>query len=380
MQMIKRVFSLNLALISLFLASACGKTDESKKQEEQFETIELETEATEEPKSEAVTKQDPETVIPTLPEHMNPLTGLACDPSLVGQRPIGVMFNNIYDALPQIGLSNCDIIYEVLAEGGITRLEGIIFDYASLGNLGSIRSSRPYFVNIARAYDAIYVHAGGSEAAYSLMASIKNDHFDGVRGNFSIGSGNLFWRDRDRLNKGYNLEHTMFTRGSDVAVAVQQRKVRSSLNDPSFTAFCFDPAFESIGSGKSATFISVPHSTSYVSEFRYDSATDTYKHSHYKTAHIDGANGEQITSKNVFVLFTAQKVTDSYGRRAVTLTGEGSGYYFNGGEYVEIIWKRVNDDSSFKYYNTDGTELKVEQGKSYISLVDNKTKASVTIS
>lgn len=378
MKMAKRFVSALLAFIMLFSLCACASKQEPQSQEQteeqKFETIELDTE-------EITTETaEEEIVAPTLPENMNPLTGLECDPSLVGQRPIGVMFNNIKDALPQVGLSNCDIIYEVLAEGGITRFEGLIFDYASLGSLGSIRSSRPYYVNIARAYDAVYIHAGGSEDAYSLMSKIKNDHFDGVRGNFYVNGELLFWRDKARLNSGYSTEHTMFTRGSDVAQAIQDRKIRNQLNDPSFTAFAFDPAFESIGSGKTANYVKMPHSNYYISEFNYDPATGLYAHTHYKTAHIDGANGEQIKSTNVFLLYTKQKLADSYGRREITLTGEGEGCYLNGGEYTEIVWKRENDDAPFKYYNLDGTELKVEQGKSYVCLVDVKTKTSVTIS
>ncbi len=379
MKMAKRFVVALLAFVMLFSLFACASQDEkqtaAQTEEQKFETIELETE-TEEITEETVE----EIVVPTLPKNMNPLTGLECDASLVGQRPIGVMFNNIKAALPQVGLSNCDIIYEVLAEGGITRFEGLIFDYASLGSLGSIRSSRPYYVNIARAYDAVYIHAGGSEAAYSLMSSIKNDHFDGVRGNFYVNGELLFWRDKTRLNSGYALEHTMFARGSDIAQAVQDRKIRNQLKDQSFTAFAFDPAFEAIGSGKTANCVKIPHSNYYTSEFNYDSATGLYAHTHYNTAHIDGATGEQIKSTNVFLLYTKQRAVDGYGRREVTLTGEGEGAYLNGGEYTEIIWKRENDDAPFKYYNLDGTELKVEQGKSYVCLVDVATKNAVTIS
>ena len=376
MQMSKRFVFGFLAMVLLFSLFSCSKEPEKVTEESIFETLELET-TTEE---QMTTETEEVPVVPTLPENMNPLTGLPCDASIVGQRPIGVMFNNIREALPQVGLSNCDIIYEVLAEGGITRFEGMIFDYAKLDSLGSIRSARPYYVNLARAYDAIYVHAGGSEAAYSLMSSVKIDHFDGVRGNFYVGDKLLFWRDKGRLNNGYAIEHTMFARGSDVASAVQQRGLRNQMKDPAFTAFSFDPAFESIGNGQTANYIKVPHSNYYTSEFRYESSTGLYSHSHYNTAHIDGANGEQIKTTNVFLLFVKQRIADSYGRREVTLTGEGKGMYFNGGEYVEIVWKRASDDAPFKYYNLDGTELKVKQGKSYVSLVDVQTQASVTVS
>lgn len=377
MRNMKRFLAAFLALVNIFALISCASEPEQKTEESKFETLELKTETS---PLTTETETEEEDIVPTLPENMNPLTGFECDAALVGQRPIGVMFNNIRDALPQVGLSKCDIIYEVLAEGGITRFEGLIFDYASLGSLGSIRSSRPYYVNIARAYDAVYIHAGGSEAAYSLMASIKNDHFDGVRGNFYVNGELLFWRDKARLNSGYAIEHTMFARGSDIAQAIKDRSIRTQMKDPAFTAFSFDPAFASIGSGKTANYVKIPHSTYYTSEFNYDPTTRLYSHTHYNTAHIDGATGEQIKTTNVFLLYTKQKVADSYGRREVTLTGEGSGVYLNGGEYTQIIWKRENDDAPFKYFNSDGTELKVQQGKSYVCLVDVATQPSVTIS
>lgn len=367
----KRILSLLLVLCMVLSFFGCGSKESAATETAPAPTSESETETETEPAA------DPG---PSLPENMNPLTGLECDASLAGQRPIGVMFNNIKAALPQIGLSKCDIIYEVLAEGGISRFEGLIFDYANAGKLGSVRSSRPYYVNIARAYDALYIHAGGSEAAYALMASTGIDHFDGVRGNFYVGGNLLFWRDQARLNSGYAMEHTMFVNGGDIAAAVPQKNVRAKLKDPDFTAFRFDPAFTSIGSGKSATYIKIPHSTYYVSEFSYEADTGLYAHTHYGTKHIDGATNEQIKATNLFLLFVQEKKVDSYGRLGVTLTGEGKGYYMNGGEYTAITWKRATDDDPFQYLAEDGTELKVKQGKSYVVLVDTATESSVTIS
>lgn len=364
-----RIISLCLAVFMLFPLAACSKDEpatDTMEFVEQTTAPEVETE-TEEP-------------APSLPEYMNPLTGLATTPELAGKRPIGVMFNNLREALPQIGLSNCDIIYEVLAEGGITRFEGLIHDYASLESLGSIRSSRPYYVNIARAHDAIYVHAGGSEAAYALMSSTGIDHFDGVRGNFYVVDKLLFWRDQDRLNSGYAMEHTMFAKGADIAAAVSQKNLRTELNDSSFTAFHFDPAFSGIGSGKVANYIYIPHSNYSVSEFNYDSATGLYLHDQYGKDHIDGANNKQIATENVFVIFAEESYADSYGRLNIQLTGEGSGFYCNGGEYTEITWKRAGDADPFKYYKADGTELPVKQGKSYVVIVDTDTQNSVAIS
>ncbi len=365
-----RLLAIFLVVFMLLSVVACssGDTDEIKTKEEIDETaIETETEPEPEP-------------IPALPTNMNPLTGLECSEDLAGKRPIGVMFNNLKAALPQENLSKCDIIYEVLAEGGILRFEGLIFDYANAGDLGSIRSARPYYVSLAKAYDAIYIHAGGSDAAYSILNGGGIDHLDGVKGNFYVNDELLFWRNQNRLNSGYSLEHTMFVTGSDIVDGIAKKGFRTSMKEADFTAFAFDPAFEGIGSGLSAVSVSIPHSSYSVSEFQYNADSGMYLHSQYGGAHIDGTTNQQIQTKNVFILFTKQSLADSYGRRAITLVGEGQGYYLNGGEYVAITWKRAAENEGFRYYTADGAELKVCQGKSFISLVDSQTAASVTIS
>lgn len=320
----------------------------------------------------------PETVkpVPVLPENMNPLTGLECDASLVGQRPIAVMFNNLREALPQIGLSQCDIIYEVLAEGGILRLEGIIQDYAEIEKLGSVRSARPYYAELSTAYDAIYVHAGRSALAANVLSRLQINNLNGVEG----PGGAAFYRDQDRLNGGYAMEHTMFTSGENIVNVAKVLGYRTERNDTSFSAFKFDPAFKSIGSGISASYIKVPHSYYSVSEFKYNENDELYYHYQYDDAHVDGANNKHIATENVFILFADHSVNPDGKTLSIRLTGEGKGYYFSCGEAISIVWKRASETGTFSYYLEDGTELSVRQGKSFISIADNKIASAVTIS
>ena len=146
---------------------------------------------------------------PSAPLYTNGLTGEAIDePSNL--RPYAVMINNIKVAQPHCGVSKADIIYEVLVEG-TTRMMAIFSDISDAGALGSMRSIRPYFIEIARCYDAIVVHAGGSEQAYSDIATKGIDNMDGVRG--AYGSS-IFYRDPSRMHAGY--EHSLFTTGEKV--------------------------------------------------------------------------------------------------------------------------------------------------------------------
>lgn len=321
---------------------------------------------------ESVPEPEPE---PALPENMNPLTGLECDPDLVGKRPVAIMFNNLREALPQNGLSSCDIIYEVLAEGGILRLEGVLQDYKSVEKFGSIRSARPYYVEIASSYDAIYVHAGRSDLAAQHLKNLNVNNLNGVEG----PGGAAFYRDQNRLNSGYATEHTMFSSGEKIAAVIDALKYRTDLNNKEFSAFSFDPELNKVD-GTAATYIKIPHSYYSVSEFKFNATDNLYYHYQYNGPHMDEANGKQIAATNLFLLFADHKINPDGKTLNINLTGEGKGYYAVGGEMVPIIWKRASNTSPFTYYNTDGTELKVACGKSYVSIADSKIYSAITIS
>ena len=92
----------------------------------------------------------------------NPLTGEPIGEDWVNRRPVAIMLNNLKEALPQQGQSEADILYEVLAEGGITRMLGVYQSVEGVGKIGSIRSARPYYLELALGHDAVYLHAGGS--------------------------------------------------------------------------------------------------------------------------------------------------------------------------------------------------------------------------
>ncbi len=366
-----RAFSFVLSLLMLVSLFGCSQESPVTTQEEVAST---------EPEAVVVTTEEPASVdpepVPQLPENMNPLTGLECDASLAGKRPAAIMFNNLREALPQIGLSSCDIIYEVLAEGGILRLEGVVQNYQAIPKIGSVRSARPYYVELATAYDAIYVHAGRSALAAQYLTNLKVNNLNGVEG----PGGAAFFRDQDRLNSGYAIEHTMFTSGSKIAEVAGILKYRTDLNNKEFTAFSFDPAFAGLVNGSSATYIKIPHSNYSVSEFRYNANDQLYYHSQYGAAHIDGANNKQISADNVFILFADESLNPDGKTLNIVLTGEGRGYYANGGKIVPIVWKRSSNTGSFTYFNTDGSELKVACGKSYVSIADNDIYSAITIS
>lgn len=294
----------------------------------------------------------------------SPLTGEPLTATLTN-RPFAVTFNNIVDAMPQWGVSHADILYELLAEGGITRCLGILHDPANAGNLGSIRSTRPYLVDLAMAYDAVYVHAGGSDDGYSELSATGCDHIDGVKGS---NSGKYFYRDQTRLSSGYALEHTLFITGEDAVAYAAERDITLSREVPMDYGLTFaqnaTPA-----EGTKADKVTIDFaSSSKTTTMTYDPATGLYSAFQYGEDYIDAATGNPLTFRNLFLL-TADTHYDSKGYRVyITLTGTGEGWFACGGEMIPILWSREDVDSPFVYTKTDGTPLTLGVGKTYIAI------------
>ena len=148
---------------------------------------------------------------PALP-YVNPLTGEGCARDIAQKRPVAVMLNNLKKALPQLGVSQADIIYEAPAEGGITRMLAVFQSVEEVGNIGSVRSARDYYVSLAMGHDALYLHAGGSPGAYAAIKNWGAAAFDCVNGPYE---GTLFWRDKER-RKSMGMEHSVLTSGPTI--------------------------------------------------------------------------------------------------------------------------------------------------------------------
>lgn len=313
----------------------------------------------------------PETTvnIPEPEKFYSYLTGYEITEEEQKQRPVAIMLNNIWTAIPQIGISAGEVYYECAAEGGITRVMMVLNNYDKVGTIGSIRSSRDYFVDFLDNHDALYVHAGGSDQAYSKIIWRKTNNLDAV----TMYLPNVFWRDENRLaTMGY--EHSMMTSGEAIATEFKNKEYRLELNDnytPIFN-FCL-PEEEIVLGTEPANHIHINTTAVQTVDYVYDKETREYLRYQYNgDAHIDGATGEQISVKNVIILFTDISVIpgDTAGRLTVETVGEGRGYYITNGEVKEIKWSRSHNRAAIDMKYADGTELVVNCGKTFINVVD----------
>ena len=304
----------------------------------------------------------------------NPLTGLPAAESIVNNRPYAIMINNSSAAQPQLGVSQADIIFEIVVEGGITRMMALFQDVSDIGDIGSIRSARPYFVRIALGYDSIYIHAGGSADAYTVLKSTQILHFDGVNGSKQA----IFFRDAERRrNLGY--EHSLLSNGELIAECLPGYNVRLEHLDGYSNSMTFEPDAALTG-GVTAQNVKVQFSSSKTTAFAYSEPDNVYYASQFGKAYSDGNNNTQIGVSNLLVLHTSVSTVsgDTEGRMSVTTTGSGSGTYFCGGYGEPITWSRADIDEPFTFTTTDGTRLSFCPGKTYICIISNNNSTDIS--
>ena len=344
-------------LLTLLCLTGCGQKEEPASKTEESEPIPVEEPA---PEPEPI----PE---PIGPAGINPLTGLPMEPEYEQNRPVAVMLNNLKKAQPQLGVSMADIIYEVPAEGGITRMLGVYQTLDGVGNLGSIRSARPYYIELAMGHDALYVHAGGSPEAYQDLKSWKVDYIDGVNGSASQSA--VFWRDPERKkNKGY--EHSLLASGETIQSFWDNSKYpKTHQDDYSYPqTFTDDP----LTGGTAAEHIKLYYTSYKTGLFDYDAETGKYLVSQYQAPYVDGNTGEQVGVTNLLILETSISAIsgDTAGRLKVRTTGEGEGTLYRSGQCIPIHWSRSNRDVPFSYTTSDGQPLALGRGNSYVCLIN----------
>ncbi len=338
-------------------------------------------ETTAAPKEE--TTESPDTtatpVTPVEPEYINPLTGLPTTKELAATRPVAIMLNNIKIANPQDGIGSADIIYECLAEGGITRLMMVTLDHASLGVVGSVRSAREYFVEFSQNHDAIFVHAGGSDGAYSEIFARNLDYLDFVNGR-NVDA--YYYRDQWRVdNMGY--VHSVVTTGPRLAQAFAAKKFRTEISSTYDNPLSFvEYGTEYIPTEGKVNKITIPHSIVQTSSFVYDAENNKYDHYQFSgVLHIDRLTGEKVSTENVILLFMDENLipNDPAYRINVDTVGSGEGIYLYGGKYISIKWSRADKNSTIELTHTDGTPLEINRGKTFISIVATSTKSSISV-
>lgn len=284
-----------------------------------------------------------------------PLTGEAAENSKeANRRAIAVMVNNHVQARPYTGLTDADIVFEILAEGEITRLMAI-YQSNFPERVGSVRSAREYYFELADGYNAIYTYHG---AAKFVNQMIKDQEIDFINGAAYDNDGDLFERTTDR--KAPHNSYVLFSNLYDKAESLDYDLEKS----PEPLPFRDEDGQD----GTDATSIQITYSKSdaYNPVFIYDESSGDYKRTVQGETVVDAANNEEVRVENLFVVEASHRVFDSEGRREIDLESGGTAYLFSNGKMEEVQWEnRSGEIIPVK----DGKEIGFTPGKSWINIV-----------
>jgi uncharacterized protein Usg len=303
------------------------------------------------------------------PPGINPLTGLPIEEEFENRRPIAVIMNNMRAALPMYGIAQADIIYEVPIEGGITRMLAFFQDLTVAPEIGTVRSARLYFIDIAQAHNAILIHCGGSPQAYNAISSRNMAALDALRGY----EHRMFWRDAD-LRRQVGLEHSLFLTSEKAETVLET--VRFPIHHPEGYAHTLDftDTAETAGGQAAAEVIShIPGS--HASVFNYNDDDSLYYFSQRDMPFMDGNTDTQVAVRNLLILRTDINLIsgDTAGRLTIRTTGSGSGFYACDGKIIPIRWSKERHDAPYIYTHEDGTPLSLAKGRTYICIVTNRS-------
>ncbi len=293
------------------------------------------------------------------------LTGEWVTPEQNNKRPVAIMINNVADAIPQSGIGQADIIYEMVVEGSITRLEAVFSDYSGLDKIGPVRSARQYYVRNAEQLDAIFAHIGTSTLADQEIAKGLVDDMDGM-----TGLGNVFiYRDNARV-----APHNAYTSEDGLNQAIAQAGFETEHGSSYTRMFMFNQVDKAPEAGATAKKVVVDYHYNHP-WFEYNEESKEYDRFQLGEAQIDDQTGEQLHFKNLIVCFANIYNVDGYLMETVNTTS-GDGFYATDGVYIPITWRY--ESGTIHYYTADGKQLMMNPGKTFISWYYDDERSGVT--
>ena len=297
-------------------------------------------------------------------------------------RPLGIMIENHENSRPQSGINSADIIYEIVAEGGITRFLNIFYCQAPV-QVGPIRSARTYFLDFISEYgdSPLYVHVGGANTSGPADALSQINKYGWGSYNdmnqFSIGFP-TFWRDYNRLGHPTATEHTMYSTTDKLwKFAAEKRKLTDKGEDGTPWEEGFRPyKFKDEESKGSAQSIHVEYWSDYKDyyvDWTYDPATNTYSRKNGEVAHVDKNTNKQLSAKNIVVLYMAESsANDGYENNAHLLyrtKGSGKALVFMDGKQTKATWSKKDRTDKTVITDETGEEIKFNRGKIWFHIL-----------
>ncbi|AKM81398.1 MAG: hypothetical protein UT13_C0001G0436 [Candidatus Pacebacteria bacterium GW2011_GWF2_38_9] len=308
------------------------------------------------------------------------------------RRPLFVMIENTPDSRPQAGLSRADVVFEAVAEGGVTRFGALFYCAAQYQDLtlAPIRSARTYFVDWASGFNLpMYVHVGGANVSgpTDALGQIGDYGWEGENdiNQFSVGYP-TFVRNYNRIpGKEIATEHTMETTTEGLwevaadrdwtnltpARTVAKKAVPAASWQSAYKSWTFESDKVPAGSVSKVSYDFWTGYNDYSVEWNYDSATDSYKRVNAGEAFTDINNDEQVASKTMIVLLTTEKGPINEKKHMLYgTTGRGSALIFKHGQApIEANWVKADRESELEFVDVRGKAVELARGQVWISVL-----------
>jgi hypothetical protein len=289
------------------------------------------------------------------------IDGVIVNSAQAKNQSVAVMIENMSVVRPQAGLASAAVVYETLAEGGIPRFVAI-FDRVDMPKVGPVRSARPYYVDWAKEYNSVYLHAGGSRDALDEIGRRK------VRSIDALVNKTAKYFARFRVPAPHNL----FTSGAKFTAIKKDFKLEATAVNFDAWKFKDEIALAKRPNEKRQLVIDFKSGSPYIVAYKYDKASNSYLRSNGGKPFLDAnyAKPTQVKVKNVIVqVIPKEKVLDRKKRIELDITGTGKGYLMLDGKLQNITWRKANMDNRTRFYYTNGNEVELNRGNTWIEVV-----------
>lgn len=286
--------------------------------------------------------------------------------AIEGRLPLAVMFDNFIEARPQHNISQADVVFEVVAEGGITRFLGVFWTNDP-GPVLAVRSARAYYLPWAAEFDGIYVHWGRAKSpnaaadVTSTLESLGLRHYDGF-----FSGPPYFDRSPDRLGPHDGIAYT--------DALWQAAESDGWTGPPEFEPWPFKDDEPRGGGEDAAPTIDIgfggPFFSDYAVTWTYDPETNGYARSQGGFEHVDGTTGERIEARNVAVMVTStSSAGDGTAHLVYDTTGSGDAVVFQDGVAIPGAWAKEGPYARTRFYDAAGNEIAFNRGHTWIEVL-----------
>lgn len=285
------------------------------------------------------------------------------------KRPIAVMIDNSDAARDHhAGLQDAFITYEMITEGGISRIMALYKD-KDVDLIGPVRSSRHYFLDYAMENDAIYAHYGWSDRARSDIESLGIDNLNGI-----TNAQNTYWRD-----DAFYAPHNVYTSTKDILDTATEKDYELKTEQGLLLPYSAkNVSLEQEENKLVANRIAIPYSYYHETDYQYNPDTKEYYRSMNGSPHTDYQTKEQYHVKNIIVIKVNNYSFDDYGRQDLENIGSGDGYYITNGYAIPITWEKTSRSSKTIYKKVTGEEIQVNDGNTAIQIQPISQELTIT--